>query len=66
MLKAGLISADPQGKLGMSRASDSVVAFHTRFFTDNPVTISGRGAGQEVTASGVLGDMVAVSAHLSA
>ena len=56
-----LVGADPASKLGLSRASDSVVIFHTKFFTDNPVTISGRGAGQEVTASGVLGDLVSLS-----
>ncbi len=60
-LKAGLVGADPVSKLGMSRASDSVVIFHTKHFTDNPVTISGRGAGQAVTASGVLGDIVSLS-----
>jgi homoserine dehydrogenase len=60
-LKVGLVAAAPESKLGMSRASDSVVIFHTKYFTDNPVTISGRGAGQEVTASGVLGDIVSLS-----
>jgi homoserine dehydrogenase len=60
-LKAGLVGADPASKLGLSRTSDSVVIFHTRFFTDNPVTIAGRGAGQEVTASGVLGDIIGLS-----
>lgn len=60
-LKAGLVSADPASKLGISRASDSVVIFFTQHFTDNPVMISGRGAGQAVTASGVLGDIVSLS-----
>ncbi|MCX6017204.1 MAG: homoserine dehydrogenase [Chloroflexi bacterium] len=60
-LKAGFVGADPVSKLGMSRTSDSVVIFHTRFFMDNPLTVSGRGAGQDVTASGVLGDVVSLS-----
>jgi len=64
-LKAGFVGADPNSKLGLSRTSDSVVVFHTRYFTDNPLTISGRGAGQEVTASGVLGDVVNLSRSMA-
>jgi homoserine dehydrogenase len=60
-LKVGLLGAPADGKLGMARTSDSVVIFHTKWFTDNPVTVSGRGAGQAVTASGVLGDIVSLS-----
>lgn len=56
----GLAGADPDSKLGLIRATDSVVVFTTRYFSDNPVSVSGRGAGQEVTASGVLGDIVSL------
>ncbi len=56
-----LIGADPASKLGGIRASDSIVVFTTRQYRDNPLAISGRGAGQEVTASGVLGDIVALA-----
>lgn len=59
--KVGLVGADPTTKLGGIRASDSVVVFTTKYFSDNPVAVSGRGAGQEVTASGVLGDIVSLS-----
>jgi homoserine dehydrogenase len=60
-LTVGLLGAPAESKLGMSKTSDSVVIFHTKWFNDNPVTISGRGAGQAVTASGVLGDIVSLS-----
>jgi homoserine dehydrogenase len=60
-LTVGLIGAAADSKLGLARTSDSVIAFYTKYFTDNPVTVSGRGAGQEVTASGVLGDIVSLS-----
>ncbi len=61
-LKVGLVGAPADSKLGMARTSDSIVIFHTKWFSDNPVTVSGRGAGQAVTASGVLGDIVSLSA----
>lgn len=57
----GLVGVEPATKLGSIRSSDSIVVFHTRYFSDNPLAVSGRGAGQEVTASGVLGDIVALS-----
>lgn len=60
--QVGLAGAEPDSKLGLIRATDSVVVFTTRYFSDNPVSVSGRGAGQEVTASGALGDIVSLSA----
>ncbi len=63
-LAVGLIGAAPDSKLGSIRASDSIVAFHTKYFNDNPLAVSGRGAGQEVTASGVLGDIVSLAKEL--
>ncbi len=63
-LNVGLVGVAADSKLGMSRTSDSVVCFYTKHFTDNPVTISGRGAGQAVTASGVLGDLVSLSSAM--
>jgi homoserine dehydrogenase len=57
----GLVGADPSTKLGGIRTSDSIVVFTTKYFSDNPVAVSGRGAGQEVTAAGVLGDIVSLS-----
>ncbi len=57
-----LLGADPASKLGGIRASDSVVVFTTRCYRDNPLAVSGRGAGQEVTASGVLGDIAGLAA----
>lgn len=60
-LRVGLMGADPDTKLGGIRTSDSIVVFYTKYFSDNPVAVSGRGAGQEVTASGVLGDIVSLA-----
>jgi len=60
-LRVGLMGADANSKLGSIRSSDSIVVFHTRCFGDHPLAVSGRGAGQEVTASGVLGDIVSLA-----
>jgi homoserine dehydrogenase len=62
--RVGLVGADPASKLGGIRASDSIVVFTTKFYSDNPMAVSGRGAGQEVTASGVLGDIISLSREM--
>lgn len=56
-----LLGADPSTKLGAIQASDSIVVFTTQHFSSNPLAVSGRGAGQEVTAMGVLGDIVSLA-----
>jgi homoserine dehydrogenase len=62
--RVGLTGADPASKLGGIRTSDSIVVFTTRQYQENPLAVSGRGAGQEVTASGVLGDIVSLSREM--
>ncbi len=34
------------------------IKFHTKFYSDDPLIICGKGAGVEMTAGGVLGDMI--------
>ena len=63
--RVGLAGADPTSKLGGIHTSDSIVVFYTRFYNDNPLAISGRGAGQEVTASGVLGDIMSLAREMA-
>ena len=61
----GFVGADPTTKLGSIRTTDSIVVFTTRCYSDNPLAVSGRGAGQEVTANGVLGDIVSLSREMA-
>jgi homoserine dehydrogenase len=56
-----LAGVDPESKMGGIRTSDSIVVFTTRQYQENPLAVSGRGAGQEVTASGVLGDIISLA-----
>jgi homoserine dehydrogenase len=43
---------------GSLRGTESLFVFHTRRYGDQPLSVRGRGAGAEVTASGVLGDIL--------
>src|SRR5262249_41998096 len=44
-----------------SRHTDNIVAFHTRRYKESPLVIQGPGAGPEVTAAGVLADLLRLS-----
>ena len=45
--------------------SDNIISFRTRRYDENPLVIRGPGAGAEVTAAGVFGDLLNVVKMLS-
>jgi len=46
--------------------TDNLVQFRTRRYADNPLVVQGPGAGPEVTAAGVFGDVLQVALALGA
>ena len=44
--------------LGRLSGTDNLVEFHTQWYSPNPLVIQGSGAGTDVTAAGVLSDIV--------
>jgi homoserine dehydrogenase len=56
--EVGLSSVAQDSPLGALRGPSNYVAFYTERYSDVPLVISGPGAGPEVTAAGVLGDIV--------
>jgi homoserine dehydrogenase len=56
-----LISVPKDSPLGALAGPANYVAFHTERYTEEPLAISGPGAGPEVTAAGVLGDIIDVT-----
>jgi aspartokinase/homoserine dehydrogenase 1 len=44
--------------------TDNVVRFLTQRYNQNPLVVQGPGAGPEVTAGGVFGDLLRVCAYL--
>lgn len=55
---AGPVIAEEDSPLGKLRGTDNLVEFRSRWYNPNPLVIQGRGAGVEVTAAGVLSDMI--------
>ncbi|GAB6196918.1 homoserine dehydrogenase family protein [Lysobacter xanthus] len=62
----GLVTPEPGDATLQGRLSDNLIRFRTRRYADNPLVVQGPGAGPEVTAAGVFGDVLAIAHHLGA
>jgi homoserine dehydrogenase len=54
----GLVAVDRDSPLGALRGPANYIALYTERYAELPLVISGPGAGREVTAAGVLGDII--------
>ncbi len=59
----GVVAVPADSPLGRLRGSDNLVSFTSARYADRPLVVSGPGAGTEVTALGVLGDLMRVAAE---
>jgi homoserine dehydrogenase len=57
-VKAGIESVARTTPFGALRGTDNLVAFGSDMYATAPLVVQGAGAGREVTAAGVLGDIV--------
>lgn len=57
-LQVHLISVPRASALGQLRGSDSIFEIYTESYGDRPIVIQGAGAGAQVTARGVFGDVL--------
>jgi aspartokinase/homoserine dehydrogenase 1 len=60
-LDVKLISVPASSALGQLKGSDSIFEIYTESYGENPIVIMGAGAGAQVTARGVFGDILRVS-----
>ena len=59
-VKVGLESFDPSHPIAALKGSDNIISFYTKRYGASPLVIQGAGAGGEVTAMGVTGDLLRV------
>jgi homoserine dehydrogenase len=57
----GLQEVPMDSALGRLRGNDNLVAFHTRYYPDQPLVLQGRGAGVDAAAAGVHADIIALT-----
>ena len=62
--RVGLTQVERDGALGTLNDAENSVIFHTQFYKEMPLAISGPGAGPLVTAAGVLGDILDIDVHM--
>lgn len=64
MVKVGLEKFDKSHPIAALKGSDNIISFFTKRYGANPLIIQGAGAGGEVTAMGVTGDLIKVLERL--
>lgn len=64
-VKVGLEQFDKSHPIAALKGSDNIISFYTKRYGSNPLIVQGAGAGGEVTAMGVTGDMLKVIDRLS-
>jgi len=60
-VSVGLKEVSQSSSLGRLRGTDNQVAVRTKRYSENPLIVTGPGAGAEVTAAGVLNDIVSIA-----
>lgn len=60
-LEVKLISTEKNTALGQLKGADNLIEIYTESYGDIPIVIQGAGAGKEVTARGVLSDILKVA-----
>jgi aspartokinase/homoserine dehydrogenase 1 len=60
-IRVGVEAVGEASPLGRLQGTDNQVVVHTRRYRTNPLVVTGPGAGAEVTAGGVLNDIVAIA-----
>jgi aspartokinase/homoserine dehydrogenase 1 len=62
-IKVGTIAVPAASPLGGLQGSDNMIVFESDRYNDRPLVITGPGAGIDVTAMGVLGDILRIAAE---
>lgn len=60
-LSVSLVKASKQSPLGNIKNADAIFEIYTEAYGEQPIVIQGAGAGAEVTAQGVFGDLLRIS-----
>ncbi len=60
-LQVKLEQVDRASTLGQLHGADSLFEIYTASYGDDPIVIQGAGAGAQVTARGVFGDILRIS-----
>jgi aspartokinase/homoserine dehydrogenase 1 len=57
-ISVGVSEVKSDSPLSHLKGTDNLIQIYTRRYNDSPIVIQGPGAGKEVTAAGVFGDII--------
>ena len=63
VVKVGIEEVSQSSPMGRLRGTDNQIVIRSKRYDTNPLVVIGPGAGAEVTAAGVLNDLVAIATH---
>jgi homoserine dehydrogenase len=61
--EVGLVAVERGSSLGALQGPGNYIALYSERYTEIPLVIAGPGAGPQVTAAGVMGDIIALGRH---
>ena len=64
-IAVGPVAVPKDSALGGLQGSDNMIVFESDRYNDRPLVVTGPGAGIDVTAMGVLGDILRIAAQRS-
>lgn len=64
--RVGITAVPRESEIGSLQGPDNIIVFTTKRYETNPLVIKGPGAGVEVTAAGVFGDIVQAAKEIRA
>lgn len=62
-ISVGIEAIDRSSPMGGLRGTDNQIVIYSKRYKTNPLVVTGPGAGAEVTAAGVMNDIVAITAQ---
>ena len=64
-LEVKLVSEHNNSALGQLKGADNLIEIYTKSYGENPIVIQGAGAGKEVTARGILTDILKIASQIN-
>lgn len=63
-IQVGVQEVKGDSPLGGLKGTDNLIQIYTKRYADSPIVIQGPGAGRDVTAAGVLGDIIDIGSFI--
>lgn len=63
-ITVGIQSVPVDSPIGQLKGTDNIIQITSRFYNETPLIVQGAGAGKQVTAAGVMSDVLKIAKQL--